>query len=140
MDKSILYDYIDACELIKDTEAEIRKLQKKKRMTTETSVTGSNPDFPYNQQHFKVRGTIFTYPDDRRLREEERILENRKQHAENLKMNVEEWLNEIPYRMQRIIRYKIFEELTWQQVAQKMGRKASENSIKKEFERFMKEK
>lgn len=140
MDKSILYDYIDACELIKDTEAEIRKLQRKKRTTTETSVTGSNPDFPYNQQHFKVRGTIFTYPDDIRLREEERILENRKQHAENLKINVEEWLNEIPYRMQRIIRYKIFEELTWQQVAQKMGRKASENSIKKEFERFMKEK
>lgn len=140
MDKSILYDYIDACELIKDTEAEIRKLQRKKRTTTETSVTGSNPDFPYNQQHFKVRGTIFTYPDDIRLREEERILENRKQHAENLKINVEEWLNEIPYRMQRIIRYKIFEELTWQQVAQKMGRKTSENSIKKEFERFMKEK
>lgn len=31
MDKRILYDYIDACELIKETEAEIRKLRKKKK-------------------------------------------------------------------------------------------------------------
>lgn len=45
----------------------------------------------------------------------------------------------IPIRMQRIIRYKIFEELTWEQTAVKIGRKATENGLKKEFERFMKE-
>lgn len=31
MDKKILEDYIDACEFIKETEAEIKKLEKKKR-------------------------------------------------------------------------------------------------------------
>ena len=30
MDKKILEDYIDACEFIKETEAEIKKLEKKK--------------------------------------------------------------------------------------------------------------
>ena len=56
--------------------------------------------------------------------------------AEQLKTDVEEWLNTIPPRMQRIIKYKVFEELTWQQVARKMGRKATEGSVKMEFQRF----
>lgn len=140
MDKRILYDYIDACELIKETEAEIRRLQKKKKTIVQTNVSGSNPNFPYNPQHFKIQGTTFTYREDSQLRMEEKILEERKKNAEKLKLEVEEWMNTIPNRMQRIIRYKIFEGMTWQQVAQKMGRKASENGIKKEFERFMKEK
>lgn len=140
MDKRILYDYIDACELIKETEAEIKRLQKKKKTIVQINVSGSNPNFPYNPQHFKIQGTTFTYREDGQLRMEEKILEERKKNAENLKLEVEEWMNTIPNRMQRIIRYKIFEGMTWQQVAQKMGRKASENGIKKEFERFMKEK
>lgn len=138
MDKRILYDYIDACELIKETEAEIRKLQKKKKMIVRTSVSGSNPEFPYNPQHFEIEGTVFTYKDDRDLREEEKILEERKKNAEKIKLEVERWMNTIPNRMQRIIEYKIFKELTWQQVAQKMGRKATGDSIRMEFNNFMK--
>ena len=49
-------------------------------------------------------------------------------------------MNTIPVRMKRIIRYKVFEGMTWQQVAKKMGRKATEESVKKEFQRFFKEK
>ena len=33
MDKKVLEEYIDACEVIKDTEEEIRKLESKKRIT-----------------------------------------------------------------------------------------------------------
>ncbi len=140
MDKRILYDYIDACELIKETEEEIKKLRKKKKTIVQTSVSGSNPEFPYNPQHFKIEGTAFTHKDDSDLKEEEKILEERKKNAKKIKLEVEKWMNTIPNRMQRIIKHKIFDELTWQQVAQKIGRKASENGIKKEFERFMKEK
>ena len=46
----------------------------------------------------------------------------------------------IPQRMQRIIRYKIFEELSWSEVAIRMGRKATADSVKKEYQRFMDEK
>ena len=46
MDKAILQDYIDACELVKETEAEIRKLNRKKRTVVQTNVKGSSPDFP----------------------------------------------------------------------------------------------
>ena len=139
MDKNILSQYIDACELIRETEDEIKKLNRKKKTVIQTNVSGSNPDFPYNPQHFKIQGTTFNYADESRLRYQKKILEERKFQAEQLKTNVEEWLNTISPRMQRIIKYKVFEELTWQQVAQKMGRKATEESIKKEYQRFFKE-
>ena len=35
--------------------------------------------------------------------------------------------------------YRIFEELSWRQVAMKMGRRATEASVKMEFQRFFKE-
>ena len=139
MDKNILSQYIDACELIRETEEEIKKLNRKKKTVIQTNVSGSNPEFPYNPQHFKIQGTTFNYADDSQLRYQKKILEERKSQAEQLKTNVEEWLNTIPPRMQRIIKYKVFEELTWQQVAGKRGRKATEESIKKEFQRFFKE-
>lgn len=138
MDKKILEDYIDACENIKDTEKHIRKLKKQKKNIVQTNVTGSNPNFPYEKQHFKIQGTSFTYSDDRQLRINEKMLEERKRNAESLKMQVEQWLNTIPNRMQRIIRYKIFEGMTWEQVAERLGRKATGESVRKEYEKFMK--
>lgn len=137
-DKQILYDYIDACELIKETEADIKRLQKKKKTIVQTNVSGSNPDFPYNPQHFKIQGTTFTYREDGQLRMEEKLLEERKANAEKLKLEVEAWMNTIPNRMQRIIRYKIFDGMTWEQVAKKIGRKATGDSVRMELNNFMK--
>nr|DAZ21542.1 MAG TPA: Protein of unknown function (DUF722) [Caudoviricetes sp.] len=136
MDKNILSQYIDACELIRETEEEIKKLNRKKKTVIQTNVSGSNPEFPYNPQHFKVQGTTFSVRDDSQLRCQQKILEERRTQAEQLKTDVEEWLNTIPPRMQRIIKYKVFEEQTWQQVAGKMGRRATETSVKKEYQRF----
>lgn len=140
MDKHILDQYIDACALIEETEKDIRVLKKKKKTIVQTNVSGSNPDFPYNPQHFKIQGTTFTFREDSQLRMEEKLLDQRKADAEKIKIQTEEWMNTIPQRMQRIIRYKVFENLTWQQVAKKMGRKATEASVKMEFKRFFKEK
>ena len=140
MDKHILDQYIDACALIEETEKDIRVLKKKKKTIVQTNVSGSNPDFPYNPQHFKIQGTTFTFREDSQLRMEEKLLDQRKADAEKIKIQTEEWMNTIPQRMQKIIRYKVFENLTWQQVAKKMGRKATEASVKMEFKRFFKEK
>lgn len=138
MDKAILEDYIDACEQIRETEKEISALKKKRKTIIQTNVSGSNPDFPYEKKHFKIQGTAITVREDSRLRQQEKVLEERKENAERLKQQVEEWLNMIPNRMQRIIRYKIFEGKSWEQVATKIGRKATGNSVRMEFERFMK--
>ena len=82
MDKNILADYIDCCELLKETEKDIRRLRKKKKTIIQTNVSGSNPEFPYNPQHFKIQGTAFTYREDSQLRMEEQLLEKRKQDCE----------------------------------------------------------
>lgn len=139
MDKTILQEYIDACELVKDIEAEIQKLNRKKKTVIQTNVKGSMHKFPYVEQHFKVQGTTFTVKDDSRLRYEEKLLEQQKAKAEQVKLQVEEWMLTIPSRMQRIIRYRYLEGMSWGQVAIKMGRKASADSVRMELERFLKE-
>ena len=138
MDKNILNDYIDACALVQETERDIRALKKKRKTIIQTNVSGSNPDFPYQPQHFKIEGTTFTYADDSALRWDGGLLERRKANAEKIKLNVEEWMLTIPARMQRIIRWKFLEELTWEEVAVKMGRKATGYSVRMEFTNFMK--
>ena len=136
MDKKILNDYIDACAVIRETEAEIRKLEKKRKLVQD-KVTGSNPEWPYEPRSFSLGGTVETVADANRLNFEKHILEMQKEDAEKIKKQVEEWMLTVPIRMQRIIRYKIFKELTWEQTATKLGRKATGESVKKEFQRFM---
>lgn len=137
MDKNILDQYMDACALIKETEADIQELEKRKR-TVQDSVKGSNPEFPYQAQSFHIEGTAERPEDWSLLAAEQRILADRKANAAKIKTEVEAWMNTIPMRMQRIIKWKIFDGLTWLEVACKLGPKATENSVKKEFERFLK--
>lgn len=138
MDKKVLSDYIDACEFIKETEADIKKLEKKRRIVQD-KVRGSNPEFPYEERSFSLHGTAETLAEAGRLARERQILEAQKDEAEELKLQVEEWMQEIPFRMQRIIKYKFFDELTWEEVSTLMGRQRTGEGIKKEFQRFMKE-
>lgn len=138
VDKSILSQYIDACEIIKDTEKEISLLKKKRKTIIQTNVKGSNPDFPYQEQHFKIQGTAFTYGDDSHLRFEENLLKQQQENAERLKMDVEQWMLTITMRMQRIVRYKFFDKNSWGEVADRIGGKATADSVRKEFENFMK--
>ena len=56
MDKQILEQYIDACELIKDTKDEIGKLRKRRRQIQKDSVKGSAQEFPYTLQTYHLEG------------------------------------------------------------------------------------
>lgn len=138
MDKTILQEYIDAGELIRETEEDIRRLRKKKQTVIQTNVKGSNPEFPYQEQHFQITGTALTYAEDRQLRMEEKLLEKRKARAEEVKYQVEQWMLSIPMRMQRIIRFRFFQCMTWEEIAIRMGRKVTADSARMEFERFFK--
>ena len=48
------------------------------------------------------------------------------------------WMKKIPFRMRRIIKHKVFEGKSWGEVASLMGRKCTKESVRKEFESFMK--
>lgn len=137
MDKNILDQYMDACALIKETEADIRELEKRKR-TVQDSVKGSNPEFPYQSQSFHIEGTAEHPGDWSLLAAEQKILADRKANAAKIKTEVEAWMNTIPQRMQRIIRMKIFKNFEWERIADEIGRGATGDSVRKEFERFIK--
>ena len=139
MDKSVLEQYIDACELLKDTEKDLEKIRNRRREIVIDKVKGSSYDFPFGMISYTIHG-IPDDGDDEKLKRQERILEERKAAAGAIKLQVEEWLVTVPLRMQRIIRYKVCEDMTWAQVAQRMGRKATADSVKKEFQRFLAEK
>ena len=89
MNKKLLSDYIDACELIRETEQQIRRLQAKQSETTQDSVRGSNPEFPYNAQHFKIEGTTFFDAGRRTAVGKEKLLEDRRAAAEETRVQVE---------------------------------------------------
>ena len=140
MDKQILEQYIDACELIKDTKEEIRKLRKRRSQIQQDSVKGSSHEFPYTLQTYHLEGLGYAaVKDPDELERMEVLLEERIRNAEKIKRQVEAWLNTVSPRMQRIIRYKFFKELTWEEVATLMGRQRTGEGIKKEFQRYMKE-
>lgn len=138
MDKEILEQYIDACELIRETEEDIRRAQKQRKDILQDRVRGSMEEFPYAAQSFKIEG--LAYPavgGPGALEAYEQLLEGRKARAKEIKVQVEAWLNTVPQRMQRIIRLSVFEKKSWGEVAVKMGRKATADSVRKEYERFM---
>lgn len=140
MDKDILKQYIDACEAVKETEEQIRQLKKNRKTVVVDTVKGSMHDFPYAPKSFKVAGIAHNVvADPGQLDREEVILQERLQNAERIKHDVEIWMNSISVRMQRIIRYKIFEKMTWEQVARRLGRRATGEGVRKEYENFMKE-
>ena len=141
VDKQILYQYIDACELVKETEEDIRKIKQTRKRIEQDIVKGSSHDFPYTPVNFHVEGLSYSVvSDSSSLEVQEQILEERKAAAQAIKLQVEAWMLTIPQRMQRIIRYKIFDEMTWAEVAAKMGRKATADSVRMEFQKFMQEK
>ncbi len=138
MDKHILEQYIDACEVIKDTKEEIKRLRKRRSQIQKDSVKGSMQEFPYMLQTYRLEGLGYaTVKDPDELDRMEALLATRIQNAERIKRQVEVWLDTIPLRMQRIIRYRVFDELSWAQVAVRMGRKATADGVRMEFERFM---
>lgn len=135
MTKQILTDYIDACELIKETERDIRKLRKQE--IVHDKVSGSNPEFPYQSMNFNVEGAVEISLDEKHMEKEKELLKQRKKRAEEIKLEVETWMNTIPLRMQRIIRYKIFERDSWERVAIKMGDNVTADSVRMEYYNFM---
>ncbi len=139
MDKQILEQYIDACELIKDTKEEIRKLRKHRSQIQKDSVKGSSHEFPYTLQTYHLEGLGYAaVKDPDELDKLEVILAARIRNAERIKQQVEAWMLTISPRMQRIIRYRVFEEMTWEQVAVRIGRKATADSVRMEYTNFMK--
>ena len=134
---SALTDYIDAKELYGETVKEIAKLKSRKGTVVQDSVKGSMQEFPYAAKNFHVAGIVYSSEDDSRLREDEEVLAERATITGETKRKAEMYINRLPARMQRIIKYKLFEGESWEEVATRLGRNATGDSVRMEFKRFM---
>lgn len=137
MDKSILAQYIDACALWEMAEADLREIRRKKQMIVQDSVKGSMHDFPYSGKTFHLEGIEDETETADQERYQEELAQKRKEAAQAIRVQVDEWMLTLPPRMQRIVRYKVFDRLTWGQVAKKLGRKATADSVRMEFQRII---
>lgn len=134
-----LNDYVDAKELYDETVREIAKLNRRKGTVVQDSVKGSMDQFPYAAKNFHISGIMFSMEDDSKLRDEEDILAERARITGETRRKVEMYMNRIPARMQRIIKYKLFEGENWEDVATRLGRKATGDSVRMEYKRFLEE-
>ena len=141
MDKDILRQYIDACAIVKETEEEIRRIKRQRKTIVQGVVKGSSKEFPYTLQDFHMEGIQYSVVQDPgHLEGEEGLLGQQKANAQDLKLKVEGWMLTIPMRIQRIIRYKIFQKLSWDEVATKMNEGKSGDAYRKQLDDFLKEK
>lgn len=137
---SLKQEKADNERIIKNIEKRIAELEEK-GYKEKDSVSGGNGGI----QHFSIEG--FPYP--RYHREKSRLILRKKRLSEieeklDEKISeIEEYINLIDdSQMRRMIKYKYIEELSWQQVAERMGggntadgcRMAVDRYLKKQYE------
>lgn len=136
IDKMVLIEYNDLCMQVVETEAQLNRLVRAQKDILHDSVRGSNPEFPYEPMSFHIAGVSekLTSDDIAKCRH---ILSERRDAVKEKRLEVEAWVNTIPVRMQRIVRMKYFEGMTWPEVAMRMGNKVGGDAVRKEFTAFM---
>ena len=111
MTKELLEQYPDIC-------AEIKELEQRMREPVTDTVSGSSEDYPYTQHAVSIRGVVPT------LAEQRDALQKQKE-------KIEEFVAALPAsRQRRIVTYRAIKGMTWEQVAAKMGHRASADSVK----------
>ena len=137
MDKTILQQYIDACELLSETREDLEQLKRDSKRILTDSVQGSNPEFPYQPMSFKISGIEHTvYNNPEQIKKTKALLEERKTALADLKIRLEAFINVAPPRIGRIIRLKYIKGKTWEQVAAYLGYN-SPSAAKMALERFL---
>ena len=136
VDKKLLSEYTAACTLVEKTKKQIANLKKKRAAVHRVNVAGSNPEFPYQKKHFHIEGKKIDLQDEVKLEKEQQLLEERFEKAEDIVLEVQQFINDLTPRMALIVSGYYFEGKSWAEVAEELGAGATEDSVRKEFDRF----
>lgn len=129
-EKDILEQYVHAHELIQELDEDIYEL---KNGVIKDKVTGSNPEFPYEQRSFSLQG-INSKNIENKIRQKE---QQRKVICE-IDDKAQEIIRSAPPEIQRIIRFRIEKGMSWEETAKRMGGKVSGEARRLELYRFIK--
>ncbi|SHN03737.1 hypothetical protein SAMN02746066_04536 [Anaerosporobacter mobilis DSM 15930] len=141
LNKSILKQYIDLKDELKEVEGYIQKLQGQiQRIEDERYVVDSVKGGSGGIQTFLVAG--FPYPEYSRkktrlymrIERQKRLVDE----IDNTINDVEEYISNIQdSRMRRILRHRYIEDMNWIKMAHVMGGKCTSESLRKEHDRFL---
>lgn len=143
MTKHILAQYYDLQEEAKDLRRRIKKVEDEiTKIEEEGTVIDSVTGGYGGTQHFKVEG--FPYPEYSKKKTRRYMYKAQLEMAEEelleLTNEVEEYIQSIEdSRIRRIIRLRYIDNLTWQQVACKIGGMATADSVRMEHNRYLKQ-
>lgn len=139
--KNVLIQYSDLQEEIKEVRSRIEKTEKEiSKIEADGCVVDSVRGGYGGIQHYMIEG--FPYPEYNRKRT---LLYARKATLTSLEMELLETLNSVEEfiagvndsRMRRIITLRFIDNLSWNEVAKRIGGGNTEDSVKKAFYRFM---
>lgn len=143
LDKTILVQYADLQEEIKDIRCRIIKTEKQiERINSEgtvvDAVTGTRKDGTFGS--IRIEG--YPYPEHSnkltKLYLYKAQLSNAEEELLELTSDVEEYINSIEdSHIRRIVRYRVVDELPFRKIAINMGGNNTEESVKKAFYRFI---
>ena len=143
----MLIQYISLKAEIADLEERIQKLRKEigrmesKDYQVSDSVKGTRKDGTYGS--IRITGYPYQLCQQKRWQLKRREYNLTKFQAELLELinEVDDYINGLEdSRMRRMLRHKYLDELSWVQVAHRMGRKYTADGCRKQVERFLQEK
>lgn len=139
--RQILIQYADLKQEVIELRNKIEKLEEQiKKIEAEGSVVDKVMGGEGGIQSFKIEG--FPYAQYSRKKT---LLYARKDTLSELELELLEMLNNVEYfistiadsRMRRIVNLRVVEGLSWNKVADCIGGKSNENSVRQLFCRFM---
>lgn len=117
--RKLLKQYGDLQVEIKEIEKRIKKLENFK--IEHDKVRGSSNVFPYTERSFTIEG--YNIQDVDRVSRIKKLLDNRKNKCEDMKLQIEEFINTIPdSRTRRVFQYRYIDNLPWLQIAYRIGK------------------
>lgn len=142
MDKDILVQYTDLQEEIRDIRRRAERARgQMERMETEgtvlDAVKGTRQDGTFGS--IRIEGFPYADYEKRRRSLQSYLLKLAEMEEKLLELTnqAEEYINSIEdSRMRRIAQYRIMDGLSWYEVADRMGGKATSEGCRKYFERF----
>ena len=140
--KHILLQYIDMVQEKEEIQKRISKLNRKlERINQEGNVRDAVKGGSGGWQTFHMEGFPVADEDEAKylLNKNIRLLQQREHEIEEKVLLVEEYLNTLDdSRMRRMITKRYIEGKKWWKVAEEMGKVYTEESCKKQMERFFK--
>lgn len=123
--KELLKQYNDLKLEIIELENRIEKLENYKIKHERDSVKGSSNVFPYVERNFVIEGYNILEEDkkEERLIKLKNLLIKRKSKCEDIKLQIEEFINAIPdSKTRRVFEYRYIYNLSWPAIARRIDR------------------